>query len=51
MFKIWESIIHKDKKVGSIDNGGQSNGKSGETRLTQELLVNQFKKEDVKNLV
>ena len=31
--KIWESIIHKDKKVGSIADRGYSNGKSGVTRL------------------
>ena len=32
-FKIWESIIHKDKKVGSFADGGYSNGESGVTRL------------------
>ena len=31
--KIWESIIHKDRKVGSIAHGGYSNGDSGVTRL------------------
>ena len=31
--KIWESIIHKDRKVGSIPHGGYSNGESGVTRL------------------
>ena len=31
--KIWESIIHKDRKVGSIAHGGYSNGESGVTRL------------------
>ena len=31
--KIWESIIHKDRKVGSIAHGGYSNGQSGVTRL------------------
>ena len=31
--KIWESIIHKDKKEGSITNGGYSNDDSGVTRL------------------
>ena len=31
--KIWESIIHKDKKVGSTAHGGDSNGESGVTRL------------------
>ena len=31
--KIWESIIHKDRKVGSIAHGGYSNGESGMTRL------------------
>ena len=40
--KIWESIIHKDRKVGSIAHGGYSNGES---------LVTRLKKEDVKNLV
>ena len=30
--KIWESIIHKDRKVGSIAHGGYSNGESGATR-------------------
>ena len=51
--KIWESIIHKDKKVGSIADGGYSNSKSGVTRLrgTVCIIVNQFKKGDVKNLV
>ena len=31
--KIWESIIHKDRKVGSIAHGGYSNSESGVTRL------------------
>ena len=31
--KIWESIIHKDKKVGSFADGGYSNGESRVTRL------------------
>ena len=31
--KIWESIIHKDKKVGPIAYGGYSNGELGVTRL------------------
>ena len=31
--KIWESIIHKDRKVGSIAHRGYSNGESGVTRL------------------
>ena len=31
--KIWESIIHKDRKVGSSTHGGYSNGESGVTRL------------------
>ena len=48
--KIWKSIIHKDQKVGSIAHGGYSNGKSGVTRLIK-LFINQFKKEDMKNLV
>ena len=33
--KIWESIIHNDRKVGSITHGGYSNGESGVTRLTR----------------
>ena len=48
--KIWESIIRKDRKVRSIAHGGYSNGKSGVTRLIK-LFINQFKKEDMKNLV
>ena len=32
-FKIWESIIHKDRKVCSIAHGCYSNGESGVTRL------------------
>ena len=31
--KIWESIIHKNRKMRSIDYGGYSNGQSGVTRL------------------
>ena len=31
--KIWESIIHKDQKVGSIAHGGYAHGESGVTRL------------------
>ena len=31
--KIWESTIHKDRKVGSSAHGGYSNGESGVTRL------------------
>ena len=31
--KIWESIIHKNRKMRSIDHGGYSNGQSGVTRL------------------
>ena len=31
--KIWESIIHKDRKVDLSAHGGYSNGESGETRL------------------
>ena len=31
--KIWESIIYKDQKVGSIAHGGYSNGESGVTRF------------------
>ena len=31
--KIWKSIIHKDRKVGSIGDRGYSNGESGVTRL------------------
>ena len=31
--KIWESIIHKDKKVGSIADRGYSKGESSVTRL------------------
>ena len=31
--KIWESIIHKDRKAGSIVHGGYANGESGVTRL------------------
>ena len=31
--EIWESIIHKDRKVSSIAHGGYSNGESGVTRL------------------
>ena len=30
---MFESIIHKDKKVDSIADGGYSNGESGVTRL------------------
>ena len=31
--KIWESIIHKDQRVGSIVHRGYSNWESGVTRL------------------
>ena len=31
--KIWESIIHKDRKVGSVAHGVYSNGDTGVTRL------------------
>ena len=31
--KMWESIIHEGRKVGSIAHGGYSNGESGVTRL------------------
>ena len=32
--KVWERILFKGQKVGSLCQGGYSNGKSGVTRLT-----------------
>ena len=36
--KMWESIIHEDRKVSSIAHGGYSNGESGVTRLIRTVF-------------